>query len=167
MTTHSYPLIAVLGDYFRAAMGIAISIVPLVIIDGKPIITVVFGVMIVVFAYFGLRTLRRHQTRIEVSDAGIAVNLPKRKGFAWDELDHLRVKFFSTHRKKKTGWFQVTLGGAGHRISVDSKLTGFRELVDRATQVAAANGVELDETSAANLEAMDHVPNPYAPQYSQ
>ncbi len=163
MTTHTYPLIAVLGDYSRAAMGIAISIVPVVIIEGKPIITFLFGAMIVVFVFFGLRTVRRHMTRIEVSDEGIAVNQPSRKGFAWNELDHLRVKFFSTHRKKKTGWFQVTLGGAGHRISIDSKLTGFRDLVDRATRVAATNGIELDETSAANLEAMDHVPNPYAP----
>lgn len=163
MTTHTYPLIAVLGDYSRAAMGIAISIVPVVIIEGKPIVTFLFGVMIVVFVFFGLRTVRRHMTRIEVSDEGIAVHQPSRKGFAWDELDHLRVKFFSTHRKKKTGWFQVTLGGAGHRISIDSKITGFRDLVDRAARVAAANGVELDETSAANLEAMDHVPNPYAP----
>ena len=154
MTTHTYPLIAVLGDYFRAVLGIGISIVPLVLVTSKPIITYAFIAMIVVFIGFGLRTVMRHKTRIEVDDEAIAVNLPSRRRIVWSDLGFLRLKYFSTRRNRKGGWLQMTMIGAGQRITVDSKIAGFRDLLDRATRAAAENGVELDETSLANMEAI-------------
>ncbi len=154
MTTHSYPLIAVLGDYFRATLGIGISIVPLVVVTGKPVVTYAFSAMIVVFIGFGLRTVLRHRTEVEVTEEAIAVNLPSRKRIAWSDLGFLRIKYFSTRRNKKNGWLQMTLAGADQRISVDSKIDGFPDILERAKRAAAENGVELDETSVANMEAL-------------
>lgn len=156
MTTYSYPMIAVIGDYFRAATGLVISIVPLYLIS-RPLVTYLFGAMVVVFFAFGLRTLLRQKTRIEVTEEGIAVNLPSRRQLSWRDLEHLRIKYFSTRRNKLNGWMQLSLVGGGQAIRVDSKVDGFRDILDRATRAAAANGVALDEVTAANMAALDRL----------
>ena len=157
MSSYGYPLRAVLGDYLRAGFGIVISAFPLVMVSGKPFVTYLFGGMICLFTVYGLRTVRRHFTRIEVSEDGILTTMPLRRGIAWRELSKLRLKFFSTNRDKSNGWLQLVLTANHGRIAVDSSLDGFREIVTRAMEAARENGLEIDPASVANLAALDSV----------
>ena len=146
-----------MGDYFRSAMGIAVSIIPLVVVSSKPVITYLFSAMIIVFLAFGLRTILRHLTRIEVWDEGITVNLPFRKQIGWSDISALKIKYFSTRKNKKNGWLQMTVGGAGQSISVDSKISGFRDILKQRHRSRRRQRVSLDEASTANMEALDQV----------
>lgn len=155
MSEHTYPLGALLGDYLRAIFGIGISIIPVAMVPSKPMVTYLFAALICLFVAYGGRTLIRHHSRIWVSDEGIAVNLPLRKGIAWKELRGIRLRFFATKRNRSRGWMQLTLHGSGCRISVDSTISGFREIVARATAAAGENGISLDKSSAANMASLD------------
>ena len=155
MTSYSYPLRAVLGDYLRAGAGIVISGFPLVMVSSKPFVTYLFGGMICLFLVYGARTVSRHFTRIEVSAEGILTTLPLRRGIAWRDLSKLRLKYFSTKRDKSNGWLQLVLTSGQGRISIDSGLDGFRDVVMRAMDAARQNGVEIDPATVANLAALN------------
>ncbi|MCG8509448.1 MAG: hypothetical protein MI741_09490 [Rhodospirillales bacterium] len=155
MSEHSYPLEAVLGDYLRAAAGIAISIVPVAMVESANWVTYLFAALICLFVFYGGRTLMRHRTTILVSEDGIATNLPLRQGIAWKELSGIRLRFFATKRDRTKGWMQLTLKGPGCRISVDSTITGFRGIVTRATAAAGDNGISLDEKSVINMASLE------------
>ena len=157
MNSYSYPLRAVLGDYLRAGTGTIIALFPLVVVSGKPLVTYLFGGMICLFVIYGLRTVSRHLTRIELSEEGILTTMPLRRGIAWRDLSKLRLKYFSTKRDKSNGWLQLVLTGTQGRIAVDSHLDGFRDVVTRAMEAARENGLEIDPTSVANLAALDGV----------
>lgn len=157
MSVHTYPLYSVLGDYIRAVLGVAVSAVPLIFISSRPLITYIFWGLIVVFSGYGLRTLTRHLTRIEATDEGVVANGPIRKAFAWRELSKLRLKYFSTKRDKSNGWLQLEMTGNGRRIDVDSSISGFNDMVARATDAATVNGIALDEASIANIASIKRV----------
>jgi hypothetical protein len=157
MTEHSYPIHAVLGDYLRAIAGVGISIVPVVIVQSIPWVTYLFAAMIVLFVFYGGRTVVRHKSKIFVSEEGIAINLPQRQGIAWNELNGIRLRFFATKRSRSNGWMQLSLQGSGCKISIDSSISDFRDIATRATAAAGANGITLDEASAANMASLDQV----------
>lgn len=157
MTIHSYPLTAVIGDYLRAGIGIGIGAVPLVFVSSKPLMNYILIAVICIFVAYGLRTVIKHLTRIEIDDEKIVVTLPFRRKIAWRDLSSLRLKYYSTKRSWLGGWLQMALRGEGQTIAIESTVSGFQEIVTRATSAAGANGVPLDDASAANLASMDKV----------
>ena len=60
--------------------------------------------------------------------------------------------YFSTRRDHREGWLELTLGFDGGRVSVDSRLRGFDQLLDRALVAARANAVELSMATRRNLD---------------
>ncbi|MBC8158020.1 MAG: hypothetical protein H8E94_01670 [Alphaproteobacteria bacterium] len=151
MSVHTYPLYTVLGDYIRAALGIAVSTVPLFVITARPLITYLFWVLITIFTVYGLRTLARHYTRIETSNDGIAETGIIRRKITWAELSKLRLKYFSTRRDKSNGWMQLEMTGNGSRIAITSTISDFSDILAMATEAAHANGIELDKASLTNI----------------
>jgi hypothetical protein len=73
---------------------------------------------------------------------------------AWAELDRMRLAYYSTRRDRKSGWMQLELGGSGARLSLDSRIEGFGEVVRRAAEAAADRHLQLSEPTAANLESL-------------
>lgn len=52
------------------------------------------------------------------------------------------------------GWLQLSLGGGGQRLKIDSTLDRFTEFLDLALAKARDRGVKIDQTTRANLDAL-------------
>lgn len=58
---------------------------------------------------------------------------------------------------------QLELGAGRARVTLDSRIAGFDQLVRRAAAVAVARGIALNEATLANLEALGvRLPEPGA-----
>lgn len=154
MSLHTYPWTAVIGDYSRSVGGLAVSAVPFAVAPPRPLVTYLFGTVIAIFLVYLLRTVARHFTRVEVDDEAISANLPSYRKIAWRTLEGLNLRFFSAKKDRSRGWFQMTLVGAGQRMTVDSTITDFHGIVARAAAAAERNGVALDDATAANVAAL-------------
>ena len=124
-----------------------------------PVPATLLGGFAIIFGIFGLRTALRHNTSIEMTDTeiranGLVANGLVTRTIAWAELDRLRLAYYSTRRDRKSGWMQLELGGGGKRLSLDSRIAGFGEVVRRAAEAAAENHLQVSEATAANLEAL-------------
>src|SRR5207249_1424904 len=153
-TRHVYPATAMVGDYLRAAAGL----VPTgVVFATEPVGTVaatVLGSFAAVFGIFGLRTVLRHGTSLEMTDTDLRAHGALRARIAWAELDRMKLTYYSTRRDRRSGWMQLELSAGGSRVRLDSRIEGFDRLVRRAAEVAAARGVALNEATLDNLQAL-------------
>jgi hypothetical protein len=160
VSQHVYPAGAMVGDYLRSAAGLVPTIalfatVPIGVVPG--VILVGFGA---VFAVFGARTVMRHRTRIEMTDTGLRALGMRARVIGWAELDRFRLAYYSVRRDKRSGWMQLELGAGATKLSLDSRIDGFDQVVRRAAEIAAARGIELNEATVANLEALGIRPLP-------
>jgi hypothetical protein len=153
-TRHVYPASAMVADYLRSAAGL----VPTgVVFATEPVGTVaatVLGSFAAVFGIFGLRTVLRHATSLEMTDTELRTHGAWRRTIAWAELDRMKLTYYSTSRDRRSGWLQLELGAGGARVRLDSRIAGFDRLVLRAAEVAGRRGVALNEATLANLQAL-------------
>ena len=153
-TRHVYPTSAMVGDYLRSAavvvpVGVLFAAVPVGAVSAT-----VLGGFAAIFAIFGLRTVLRHGTSLEMTDTELRAQGAWRRIIPWDELDRMKLTYYSTSRDRRGGWMQLELGANGARVKLDSRIDGFNQLVWRAAEVAAARGIALNEATMANLDAL-------------
>ena len=103
----------------------------------------------------------RHATRVETTAQGVRAIGPCPHLILWSDLDRLRLSYYSTSRDRKSGWMQLELGAGCTRLRLDSRIEGFETLVQRAALAAIARGVQLNDSTAANLEAHGIRPGGY------
>jgi hypothetical protein len=156
---HLYPASAMIGDYLRAAAGLVPTGAIFATMPVAPVPATVLGGFAIIFGIFGLRTALRHNTSIEMTDTeirahGLVANGLIERTIAWAELDRLRLSYFSTRRDRKSGWMQLQLAGNGVKLSLDSRIAGFGEVVQRAADAAYERQLQVSESTAANLEAL-------------
>ena len=155
MRVLAYPFSALIADYARAATGLAIVGIPLAFADTAPLVTAALGIGATIFVVYALRTVRLHVTRIVVDGDGVRCVGLRRCDIRWRDLSRLRLSYYSTRRDRDNGWLQLDMSGAGARLRVESRIDGFDALVARAVSAVADNGIELDTSTADNLNAMD------------
>jgi hypothetical protein len=153
-TVLQYANNALLGDYGRSGVGLALTVPPLVLLDVHPVIGVVLGAMALLFVAFLVRTIERQLTRVSYDDAGVSLTGLRTKRMAWADIKGLDLAYYSTRRDRSNGWMQITLRGPGARLRLESTLDGFDGLVERAATAAQANGIVLNETALENLGAL-------------
>jgi hypothetical protein len=156
---HRYPAASMIGDYLRAAAGLVPAGAIFATMPVAPVPATLLGGFAMIFGIFGLRTALRHNTSIEMTETEIRAEGLIARGLvtrtiAWAELDRMRLAYYSTRRDRKSGWMQLELGGSGGRLSLDSRIAGFEEVVRRAADAAAENHLHVSEATAANLEAL-------------
>jgi hypothetical protein len=156
---HLYPASAMVGDYLRAAAGLVPAGTIFATMPVAPVPATLLGGFAIVFGIFGLRTALRHNTSIEMTDTeirayGLVANGLIERTISWAELDRLRLSYFSTRRDRKSGWMQLELAGGGARLSLDSRIARFGEVVRRAADAAHERQLQISESTAANLEAL-------------
>ena len=153
--THGYPLTSLYGDYLRAAIGAACLGTPFYFSIGNPIAATIFGSMTLLFVVFGLRTLLRHLTVIEITPEAIAMIGPFGRRIAWNDVGKVDLKFYSTHRDRKSdGWLQLKVYGGGGCLKLESSLRGFDDIAARVATAAFGNGAEMTESTIENFTAM-------------
>lgn len=151
---HVYPTSAMVSDYLRTAAGLLPSGALLVAVPVGAVAATILGGFAMVFAIFGLRTALRHGTSLEMTASGLRAYGLSRRTIAWSELDRMKLAYYSTRRDRKAGWMQLELAGGGTKLGLDSRIDGFDRLVRSAAEAAFRRGLELNDTTLANLEAL-------------
>ncbi len=159
MTVLHYEWPEVRADYWRAAAGMALTGIPLLLVRPGAILFWVLLAMFALFAVFGFRTLMRH--RMEV-DAGPDV-VTRRGGGFWGsfsrsvdlaKLRRMKLRYFSPRRDRRDGWMQLRLWDDRTALSVDTALAGFETVLEHAVSAAARNRLVLDPSTRANLAGL-------------
>ena len=159
MSEHRYPASSVYSDYGRVAFGLAVTLVPLLLVDLPAVVAALFATLAALFGWFGWRTWLRQQSWIELSPEAIALCGPFGRRLHWHRLERLKLAYYAPRRARQNGWLQLTLRGAGGgAIRIDSTLEGFDRVLERAAGAVAARSLPLDPASAANLSAMGYRP---------
>jgi len=170
MSTHHYPIGPLSSDYLRVAVGLALTLGPLLLLDLATPIAWLLSILAVLFAWFGLRTVLRQLSAVELGAEGVAIRGPLGGAVAWDELARMKLAYYaprswsSARRRdrqheprddRQQGWLQLTLQGAsGRPIRIESTLEGFDQVLRRALAVVARKELALDPTTMANLAAL-------------
>lgn len=154
MKRFRYPANALIGDYLRAGVGLAVTAGPVLFLETAVPVTVVLGSFAALFAIFGLRTALRQSTVIEMSDDAIATMGKGGRKLEWREVRQLRLDYYSTRRDREGGWMQMKISGPAGDIRIDSALDGFSEAVGEAASRAAACGIGVTAATHGNLRAL-------------
>jgi hypothetical protein len=153
-TKHVYPASAMFGDYLRSAAGLVPTGLLFATAPVGAVAGAVLGGFAAIFAVFGLRTALRHGTSLEMTETELRARGPWSGTIAWAELDRMKLAYYSTRRDRVSGWMQLEVAAGGRRVRLDSRIGGFDQVVRRAAIAAAARGLELNEATVANLQAL-------------
>lgn len=152
--TLRYARPALYADYARAAVGVVVCFLPMLLIASNAF-TWSLAALGVVFLVFAGRTGIRHATEIVVDGSGIAAQGPFGGRIAWDKLARLKLAYYATRRDRKGGWMHLTLAGEGRTLRLDSSLDGFDEIARLAARAGVSNQLEVSDATRANFAAMD------------
>ncbi len=150
----TYPFKSLLGSYLRSFFGIVLTLVPLLLLNPISVIVYVLVFLLCAFVVYGLRTVLRQFTRFEVGGTGLTMHGPVNRRIEWQELEGFSLNYYSTRRDREAGWMNLKLKGGGVRLSIDSTIDGFEELVRHAFRAAVRNGIMLDASTGMNLRAL-------------
>ncbi len=161
MNVFRYPLRSLVGDYLRAAVGLAVGLGVLASAPSSVTIIVIFGGLTALFLGFAYRTLRRHLLRVALTAEAIQGSGLGARELPWSKLDLVKLRYFGTRRQRDreasggigggSGFMQLTLKGAGAALILESSIEGFEYIAWHAAKAARENGVGLDPASAGNL----------------
>ena len=153
-----YPPRALLGDYVRSGLGIALTLPPAIAVPTGSAAQYVLAALVALFGTFGARTLLRQSSTVALEPAAVTVSTLRRTRLEWAKLRSVKLNYYSTRGDRGEGWMQLTLKGdggpGGGTVRVDSSLDGFHDVVERAARAAETIGLPLSETTRANLKAM-------------
>jgi hypothetical protein len=154
MTSHAYPPSAMLGDYLRAAAGFVPTIAVLATLPVDTTAGIVLSGIASLFALFGIRTMLRHSSRLEMTESALRATGWRGASIVWEELDRMRLGYYSTRRDRRDGWMQLELRSGSSSINLDSRIEGFSELVERSARAAESRELSLDPATLANLAVL-------------
>ncbi|MGB0630277.1 MAG: hypothetical protein ACPGRZ_06255 [Alphaproteobacteria bacterium] len=154
MTQHRHTIRSIAPDYIRAGVGLAVTAGPILVIPTAEPISWTLMFLVFLFAVYAANVVIRHLSIIETNDTGIAVSGPLSKSLRWQDLEEMRLKYFSTRRDGAHGWMQLVLKGSGVKIRIESTLGGFADIVKRAAKAANDGGLNLSSTTLGNLELL-------------
>lgn len=151
--TYSYPLKRLAGDYIRAAAGLLLTGMPLLLLSLSPLPFALLLLLAVLFIGYGAHTAFCHGRRINVNEDQISTE-PDGACLNWRDLREVKLEYYSTRKESTAGWMQMTLRSGSERLRIDSRLDGFQDIARYAVTSAHANDLLLSQTTAANLAAL-------------
>jgi hypothetical protein len=149
-----YPLSSLVYDYLRGILGLGISIV---ILQSIGFDTAVFWVILSLAALFLVwlaNTALRHISRIRFDEEGLRSGPWPKKTIAWNGLEEMALRYYSTRRKRKDGWMTLTLKAGKEKIDIESTLPHFADIVARAAYAAKQANLLVDQITLDNMEAL-------------
>ena len=159
LNLHRYPSRALVADYARAGLGMALTLGPLAFFNAETVMVYILGGLGALFGAFGLRTFLRHMTHVEISPGEIRLRGPVGRGLRWQRLDELTLKFYTTQRDKHGGWMQLKLKGDGCVLTIDSSIDGFADIAGEALAAARDRRLSLNDDTRANIAALGLAPD--------
>lgn len=142
-------------EMIKSAIGSVGGMAILVGLQPTLWIGVPIGIATVLFATYGIQQFRRGKVRYEVTQALLlAADGSRELQIPWNSVDKFKLKYYAFGRKAEQGTLVLHLGGAGHRIKLDSAADEFATALFYAAQVARQRDLTLDPTTLANLEQL-------------
>ena len=154
MTRFKYPLRTLILDDAKAVIGLIICAGPLFLDDLARFSLYVFSVLTVLFLVFSVRTAIRHTRVLELSEKGIRMRGVWERGFDWEELKSVQLRYYSTRRDHERGWMTLKLRGGGSSVAVDSSIVGFEDIAQQVAAAARQREVDLSPGTWENFGAM-------------
>ena len=145
---------ALIADYARGAAGLACTLGPIVLLQPAGAMIWVFGAGAALFLLYLARTVSGSLSSIRLEETGIRASGPLGAAIRWEDLRLVRLNHYTTRSDRSGGWMQLELRGTRCRIDFNSRLSGFAELAGVVAGEARRRGVDLDETTRANLGAL-------------
>src|SRR5687768_17512332 len=96
MSVHRYPRRALVGDFLRAGLGLAVTAGPALAVPATSVAQFVLVPLAVLFLVFGVRTWQRSVAVIAVTARDISLSAPWQARLAWSNLQAVRLNYFST-----------------------------------------------------------------------
>ena len=139
------------GDYIRAITGLVITGGLLLAATKITVFQYIFAAGALLFLGFLLRTfLRQFSSFVVTKQALKRVGLLKRS-LSWDQLNNVTLKYFSTRRDRKAGWYQLTLSDGIVKITIDSELMGFDTVMKICSDAVIKKRLTVSETTSENF----------------
>lgn len=154
MTTHKYADQALVGDYMRATFGLCLTLPPVILIRPDAWITMMLLIVAGICAFFLVRTIERHRTVVSSDDTGIVLRSFSTAAIAWPNVTRITLTYYTVKRDRDNGWMQLTIHSGNAKISVDSRISDFIKIVERAARAAKQNELMLNGVTLANLNAL-------------
>jgi len=154
MSIHRYSLHNLLPDYLRGGAGLIVGAGGWLLAPGVLHIIVIFGGLTVLFLLFTMRTVARQYTRIEMTEDAIISDGTRRLTLHWNDLDRVKLRYYSTRRNRSGGWMTLKLASGRTAISVDSNIDGFDAIAARTARMLIENHAIADDVTLANLAAL-------------
>jgi hypothetical protein len=154
VTRYVYPLRSLLLDDARAAVGLLLTAGPLFLAALAPVFAYVFTGFAVLFLIFGVKTLLRHTTVIEVDQDGVRDHGWPRRAIAWADLTTVQLRYFSTRRDREAGWMTLRLKSRTATLAVDSTIENFEGLLRQVAEAARARPVDFPAATVGNFEKL-------------
>jgi hypothetical protein len=151
MFTCKYSRKSISGDYIRAVTGLVITGGLLLAATKITIFQYIFAAGALLFFGFLLRTFLRQFSSFVVTKQDLKrIGLFKRS-LSWDQLNNVTLKYFSTRRDRKAGWYQLTLSDGIVKITIDSELMGFDTVMKICADVVIQKRLTVSETTSENF----------------
>ena len=159
MTDFKYPIGSLRGDYLRAAIGLFVTVGLLVAATKITIFQYLFAAGAIRFLGFFLRTAQRHLTVFRITTGALYAKGPFGKTIQLSAVTDIRLRYFSTmkDRNGKGGWFELTLKSSTNKISIDSTITGFEQIMRTCINIIHENKLNLSETTVENFSSAGFV----------
>lgn len=154
VSTYSYTTSQMLKDYSRVGTGMALTAIPLFLPNLSTVLEILFSAVFLLFGYYGIATIRRHTSRIHVTEQYLSLQGLGVTSINWRDIKSLKLAYYSTMQGGGKGWMQLSVLGGFQRITIDSRLDGFPKIVQLAANGARVNGLALDLITIDNLVAL-------------
>ena len=102
MSRHCYPLTTLYLDYLRVAVGLALTIGPLLLLDLATAMVWLLSGLALLFGWFGLRTGLRQLSWVELSPDAIAIHGPVARQLAWEQLTGVKLAYYAPRSGKSS-----------------------------------------------------------------
>jgi hypothetical protein len=103
--------------------------------------------------HFG-RAVVDHLSRVALDDHSVSISGPLPRSIAFDRMEAVTLRYFSTRRDGEGGWMQIALRSGKIRIALDSDHPAFDALTRAALFHARRTGVPLSPATLANARAL-------------
>jgi len=151
MFTCKYSRKSISGDYIRATIGLIITAGLLLAATQITIFQYIFAAGAILFFGFLLRTFLRQFSSFIVTKTNIErVGLFK-SSLSWNNLNNVTLKYFATRRDRKDGWYQLTLSDGIIKITIDSELMGFDNIMKICSDTVIQKRITVSETTSDNF----------------
>lgn len=151
-----WPVKNLAGDYIRGVLGVMFALLCAFLAPSGSWWQIVLILLFFLFLAFLSDVLIRHGTRIVLMPGGLVRRRPfwGEDRVAWDEIQSLDVRFYPSRRDRTEGWMNAKVKGSGSTISLDDRITGFEDILDRAMLALEVRGLGMNEATTANLASL-------------